>query len=160
MYLTRYTDYSLRVLIYLGLKQDQPVTIREIADNYGISHNHLTKAVHQLGRHGYIRTVRGKSGGVSLARAPELINIGEVVRTGERFNIVECFNAAKNNCRIAPLCTLMKVLDEALGSFLATLNRYTLANILQDQRGLSALLGFSQDKVNGVQAAKSQNPIF
>ncbi len=144
MYLTRYADYSLRVLIYLGLKQDQPVTIREIADNYGISHNHLTKAVHQLGRHGYIRTVRGKNGGVSLARAPELINIGAVVHTEERFDIVECFNSAKNHCRIAPLCTLAEVLEEALGNFLATLDRYTLADILQNQRGLSALLGLSQ----------------
>lgn len=162
MYLTRYTDYSLRVLIYLGLKQNQQVTIREIADSYGISHNHLMKAVHQLGRHGYIRTARGKKGGISLALAPELINVGDVVLAEERFDIVECFNSAKNHCRIAPLCTLERVLDEALGSFLATLNRYTLADILQNRSGLSALLGISQATVNVVRAraTKSQNSTF
>jgi Rrf2 family transcriptional regulator, nitric oxide-sensitive transcriptional repressor len=144
MYLTRYTDYSLRVLIYLGLKQNQPATIREIANSYGISRNHLMKAVHQLGRRGYIRTARGKGGWISLARGPELINVGDVVRhMEERVDIVECFDPAKNHCRIAPVCILKRALHEALGSFLTTLDHYTLADILQSRKGLSALLGVS-----------------
>lgn len=145
MHLTQYTDYSLRVLIYLGLKQDQPATIREIADRYGISRNHLMKAVHQLGRLGYIHTARGKKGGISLAHVPELIDIGDVVRhMEEHFDIVECFNSAKNHCCIEPVCILKKALHEALNSFLTTLDRYTLADILKSRRGLSALLGVSQ----------------
>lgn len=157
MYLTQYTDYSLRVLIYLGVKQDQPATIREIADRYGISRNHLMKAVHQLGRRGYIHTARGKKGGISLARAPELINIGDVVRRmEEHFDIVECFHTAKNHCCIAPVCILEKALHEALNSFLTTLDQYTLADILQSRKGLSVLLGVTH--VGSVKARTQKSP--
>lgn len=132
MQLTRFTDYSLRVLIYLGLHQAQLSTIGEIAKNYDISENHLMKVVHALAGHGYIETVRGKGGGMRLSRDPAMINIGDVVRdTEENLDIVECFNPANQACPLLPACALKSVLSEARKSFLATLDRYTLADLIQ-----------------------------
>ena len=132
MQLTRFTDYSLRVLIYLGLHQAQLSTIGEIAKNYGVSENHLMKVVHTLAGHGYIETVRGKGGGMRLSRDPAMINIGDVVRdTEENLDIVECFNPANQACPLLPACALKSVLSEARKSFLATLDRYTLADLIQ-----------------------------
>ena len=132
MQLTRFTDYSLRVLIYLGLHQAQLSTIGEIAKNYDISENHLMKVVHALAGHGYIETVRGKGGGMRLSRDPAMINIGDVVRdTEENLDIVECFNPANQVCPLLPACALKSVLSEARKSFLATLDRYTLADLIQ-----------------------------
>jgi Rrf2 family nitric oxide-sensitive transcriptional repressor len=132
MRLTLYTDYSMRVLIYLGQRRDQLVTIGEIAAYYGISRNHLMKVVHQLGTWGYIETLRGKGGGIRLAHAPERINLGEVVRlTEENMDIVECFTADASRCIIEPVCVLKNVLEKALDNFLATLDLYTLADLLQ-----------------------------
>lgn len=146
--LTVYADYSLRVLTYLGLRADRLCTIGEIADAYGISHNHLMKVVHQLGRFGFVETVRGRSGGLRLARAPEAIRGGDVVRRMEGdFEIVDCFaggtahgggnggssggeSRPHGGCVIAPSCRLAGVLDEALHAFLAVLDRYTLADLL------------------------------
>ena len=137
MQLTRFTDYSLRTLIYLGLHQDRLATISEIATNYGISQNHLVKVVHQLGIHGYIETVRGKGGGVRLARRPELINIGDVVRdTEENMDIAECFNTSNKSCTLLPACILRSVLTEARKSFLATLDFYRLSDLLVNQPAL------------------------
>ena len=132
MQLTRFTDYSLRVLIYLGLHEDQLSTIGEIAKNYGVSENHLMKVVHTLAGRGYVETVRGKGGGMRLSRAPNLINIGDVVRDAEEnLDIVECFNPANQACPLLPACALKSVLSEARKNFLATLDRYTLADLIQ-----------------------------
>jgi len=131
MQLTLYTDYSLRVLVYLMLMNDKPVTITEIADYYNVSRNHLVKIVHNLGLLGYITTMRGKGGGMTLARAPENINIGEVVRKVEpNFNIVECFAEDGAGCKIEPICKLKRVLYGAAQSFLTELDGYTLKDVL------------------------------
>lgn len=137
MQLTLYTDYSLRVLVYLMLMNDKPVTISEIADYYNVSRNHLVKIVHNLGLLGYITTMRGKGGGMTLARAPEDINIGEVVRKVEpNFNIVECFSEESTGCRIEPLCKLKGVLHGAAQAFLSELDGYSLKDVIQ-RKGVS-----------------------
>jgi len=131
MQLTRYTDYSLRVLAYLTLKKDQAITINEISEYYNISRNHLVKIVHNLSNSGFINTTRGKGGGIRLARKPELICIGDVVRKTEpHFNIVECFNPDGPPCVIEPFCALKGSLQEASRSFLAVLDKYTLADAI------------------------------
>lgn len=134
MHLTRYTDYSLRVLIYLASHRDKLATIGEIATHYDISRNHLMKVVHQLGANGYIDTLRGKGGGIRLARPPEEIVVGKVVRSmEENMAIVECFTPNTCTCILAPGCTLKDALDEATQSFLATLDLYTLADLVGGQ---------------------------
>lgn len=130
MRLTLYTDYSLRVLIYLGLHPDKLVTISELADFYRISRNHLVKVVHELGLSGYIHTARGKHGGMRLARSADKIVIGEVVRRTEPdFDLLECLNPETDQCVITNVCKLKSVLGEARDGFLAELDRYTLADL-------------------------------
>ncbi|HET8688802.1 MAG TPA: Rrf2 family transcriptional regulator, partial [Methanosarcina sp.] len=129
MKLTLYTDYSLRVLLYLAYKENQNVTITELADFYKISRNHLVKVVHELGKNGYILTSRGKKGGIKLARSPEEIKIGEVVRKTEPdFDLLECFNPAVDQCVITRACKLKYVLFEAKANFMNVLDKYTLAD--------------------------------
>ena len=133
MHITRYTDYSLRVLIYLAVQGDELATIQQIADSYEISKNHLMKVVHQLNKNGYIETVRGKKGGMRLQMAPEDINVGILVRETEQdLSVVECFSS-RNACRITPVCGLKSMFGEALAAFLEVLDRYTLADIIHDQ---------------------------
>jgi len=143
MRFTLQTDYALRVLMYLGLTGDDLATIAEIAERYGISDNHLMKVVSQLGRRGYITTIRGRQGGLRLARAPEEIGIGEVVRAFEgELQIVECFNPETNTCPISGLCGLAGMIDEALSAFLDVLDRKTLADVLHRSSGIQQVLGF------------------
>jgi Rrf2 family nitric oxide-sensitive transcriptional repressor len=130
MHITRYTDYSLRVLIYLAAEGDRLTTIQEIADSYDISRNHLMKVVHQLNKKGYIETIRGKKGGMRLHMAPADINIGVLVRETEQdLSIVECFSE-RNACKISPICGLKGMFGEAIGAFLKTLDQYTLADVI------------------------------
>lgn len=140
--LTLYTDYSLRVLLYLGAKNNIELsTIQEIADAYTISKNHLMKVTHQLGLLGLIETVRGRGGGIRLAKEPSDINIGAVVRqTEEDFHIVECFDVENNLCKLSSQCRLKGVLYEALQAYLSVLDRYTLADCLHEKKDLLALL--------------------
>jgi len=141
MQLTLYTDYSLRVLIYLGIRPNQQATITEIAKSYGISRNHLVKVVHNLSGMGYIKTTRGRGGGMLLAGKPEEINVGEVVqRTETNFDLVECFDKENNTCPIAPSCALIKALKVARSSFLDVLNQYTLADVVANAEQLAPLL--------------------
>ena len=132
MQMTKYSDYSLRALIYLGLNRHRRCTIREIADAYGISENHLMKLIHQLGREGFIRTTRGKNGGLELAVPASEINLGSVFRATEgTLQLVECLaGQKKNTCPIAGPCRLTGVLDEALQAFLDVLDQYTLEDML------------------------------
>jgi len=131
MQLTRFTDYSLRVLVYLAATPGRLCTIAEIAACYEISESHLTKVVSHLAAAGYIDTVRGKGGGMALARSPDLINVGEVVRDCEdNMDIVECFNLETRSCPLLPGCTLKSVLIEARRNFLSTLDAYNLQQML------------------------------
>ncbi|WP_456684786.1 Rrf2 family transcriptional regulator [Bradyrhizobium sp. P5_C11_2] len=146
MRLTRYTDYALRTLIYVGLQEPRQSSIAEIARAYGISENHLTKVVHQLGRLGLIRTTRGRGGGLRLGRPAADIVVGAVVRqTEDDLALVECF--ASGACAITAPCRLRRALGEALGAFLAVLDGYTLADLLADEAGpeISRLLGISTE---------------
>ncbi len=145
MQLTRYSDLSLRVLIYLAVRPDALATIEEIASAYGVSRAHLMKVVHQLGRGGFLETVRGRGGGFQLAREPGEIAVGEVVRYCEgEMNLVECFDPQTNECRIAPACGLRGVLEEALDAFLASLDRHTLEDLVaRRRRPLDRLLDVS-----------------
>ena len=142
MRLTAYTDYSLRVLIYLGLRGERLSTISELAETYGLSANHLMKIIHNLGKLGYIETVRGRGGGMKLAGAPEEINLGQVVRQMEPdFAIVECFDPERRTgCVITPACRLQLVLGKAVEAFLDVLDNHTLADLLQNRTRLRSLL--------------------
>ncbi len=132
MRLTTFSDYSFRVLIYLGAAPQSLATIADIAAAYGISENHLMKVVHHLARLGYIETVRGKGGGMRLARPPAKINVGEVLRaTEDGFDLVECMGDEESDCRIARACALRGALDKAVAAFLETLDRYTLADLVR-----------------------------
>jgi len=132
--LTLFTDYSLRVLIHLGNHPDTLATVAAIAGDHDISRHHLTRVVHQLGLKGYIETVRGKGGGFRLARPPAEIRIGDVVRDMETgFDLAECFRPGVSTCRLMPSCALKSVLAEAGRVFMASLDRYTLADLLPPQ---------------------------
>lgn len=128
-----YTDYSIRVLMYLALYTDNLVRIDEIAKSYAISKNHLTKIVHHLAKAGFITSIRGRNGGIKLAKAPEDINIGHVVsETEEDFHLVECFNASSNQCVLTGACQLGGMFTEALQAYMNTLSRYTLADLIKN----------------------------
>lgn len=140
MQLTYYTDYSLRVLMYLAIRHERVVNISEIAERYGISRNHLVKVVHNLARGGFIKSYRGKGGGIELARDPDQINVGEVVRYTEGpLKPVECFDVERNRCVITNICGLADVVAEACHNFFATLDRYTLADLLKRRDRLNKL---------------------
>lgn len=141
MQLTLYTDYSLRVLVYLSLKHGKTVTITELADFYKISRNHLVKVVHNLASKNFITTIRGKNGGMQLTRNPESITIGNVVRVTEpNFHMVECFDRPSNHCAITPVCALKSVLHQATQQFLEMLDRYTLADAVSNKALVSNLV--------------------
>jgi Rrf2 family nitric oxide-sensitive transcriptional repressor len=130
MRLTNFSDYALRVLMYAATQGDRLITIEETAAVYGISRTHLMKVANQLTRAGYLKAVRGRSGGLTLAKRPNRIKLGEVLRATEPdFALVECFTA-DNQCIITPRCRLRGALKEALAAFTGTLDRYTLADLV------------------------------
>jgi Rrf2 family transcriptional regulator, nitric oxide-sensitive transcriptional repressor len=140
MHLTAFSDYTLRALMYLALRPDRLCTIDEIAVAYGISPHHLTKVVHQAGLAGEVATVRGQGGGLRLARRPETINVGAVLRRTEPdLEIAPCFGAAAA-CAIQPACILQKALGDALEAFFVVLDRITLADLVRPKQPLSDLL--------------------
>ncbi|MDA7747139.1 Rrf2 family transcriptional regulator [Psychromonas sp.] len=142
MHITRYTDYSLRVLIYLAINNQQLTTINDIAISYAISKNHLMKIVQQLNQQGYILATRGKNGGIKLNYPANEINIGQLVREIEDKNkLVECFGA-DNQCVITPSCQLKKVFAQAQESFFSALDSYTLQDLIGEstQNALTELL--------------------
>jgi Rrf2 family nitric oxide-sensitive transcriptional repressor len=137
MHLTTFSDYSLRVLMYLGARRGERCTIAEIAGAYGISENHLMKVVHGLARHGWVETLRGRGGGLRLAKAPADIKLGDVVRETEAEDpLVECFDSAASACRIGATCVLRGVLDNANDAFYAELDRHTLRDLLRPRARL------------------------
>lgn len=142
MRLTRHTDNALRALIYLALHRgEEPSRIADIARRMGMSEDHLAKVIARLAPLGYVETIRGRVGGVRLARAPEAIVVGAVVRaTEDNLALVECFDPETNRCPIAPACALAPALDEALAAFMAVLDRYTLADLTTKPRAIERLL--------------------
>jgi Rrf2 family nitric oxide-sensitive transcriptional repressor len=133
MQLSLHADYALRVLIYLGTHPERVVSTQEISAAYGISKNHLVRVIHTLSEHAYVDIHAGRSGGVTLARAPHLIKLGDVILNAEpNLRLAECFDAQSNTCPITSACALKGILNEALNAFLTALNRHTLADILRD----------------------------
>jgi Rrf2 family nitric oxide-sensitive transcriptional repressor len=142
MRLTIYTDFSLRLLMYLAVRSDGISTIGEVADAYRIPKNHLTKVAHQLGLAGYITTVRGKGGGIRLAKLANQIRLGDVVRRTEPdMALVPCFEPVCAPCPIVQACGLRGALSRAQSAFLEVLDGYTLADIAKNGTELRAMLG-------------------
>jgi Rrf2 family transcriptional regulator, nitric oxide-sensitive transcriptional repressor len=146
--LTVYTDYSLRLLMYVALKDDGLATIAEIAESYGISKNHLMKVAHQLGVAGYVATVRGRSGGLRLAKPAEAIGLGEVVRhTEPDMALVSCFDPVNAPCAIQRCCVLQGALEKARLAFVGVLDGYTLSDLVKPRARLRALLSVAPSHV-------------
>lgn len=142
--LTQFTDYSLRMLIYIALSDNDVCTISEIATSYNISKNHLMKVAHRLGQLNVLKTIRGKSGGLQLDIPPESINLGRLIQQLEpHFFIVECLDKKNGKCVISSACRLKHILSEAKDNFIQTLEKYTLKDIVQEREQLSQIL-FSQ----------------
>jgi len=142
MRLTRYTDYALRVLIYLGARPDALCSIAEISRAYDISQNHLMKVVNDLVNAGYLASARGRFGGIKLAKLPEEINVGAVIRhTEDGFDLVDC-----GDCVIAPACGLTGALRQALAAFLAVLDGYTLADLIAKPADLALLFSAAKNR--------------
>ena len=132
MHLTRFTDLAVRVLIYLALAPERLVTIGEIGTRYGVSHNHLSKVVTDLIRSGYVRSVRGRHGGLCLAARPEEIRLGRLVRHMEALELVECQECDREVlCLIRDACRFRELLGRATEAFMAELDRHTLADLVQ-----------------------------
>lgn len=141
MRLSVYSDYSLRVLMYAALRSPGRVTVDEVAEAFAISRHHLVKVVHDLGRSAYLHTHRGIGGGFTLARPPEQIRVGDIVRLGEETGtVIECLDKPERPCRIFPACRLKGVLDEAAAAFFAVLDDCTLADLVKQPSKLRAAL--------------------
>ena len=144
MRLTVYTDYALRLLMYLGLGDNTLATIEEIAESYGVSKNHLMKVAHQLGVGGYIETVRGRHGGLRLARPPKEIGLGDVVRFTEAdLTVATSLESLGADSAVQPLCDLGEALDRARDAFIAVLDDYTLYDLIRPQSALRSVLSIT-----------------
>lgn len=140
MRLTVLSDYSLRVLMYLGARPDRLATIEEIAGAYGISENHLMKVVHRLGQLGFVETLRGRGGGLRLGKPADDMTLGQILRSVEEdFQLVECFGA-EDACRITNVCRLKRVLHRALEAYFEVLDEWTLADLVADRKALIGAL--------------------
>ena len=142
MRMTLHTDYALRMLIYVATRRDGTCTVNDVAQAYNLSRNHLLKVAQTLRDLELVETTRGRAGGIRLARPPEAIAIGALVRaTEEEFSLAECMQKGGRACAISPACRLKGMLHEALGAFLAVLDKYTLADIVRNRASLGPLLG-------------------
>ncbi len=132
MLLSEYTDYTLRVLMYCATHRDRLVTIGELAEQHGLSKNHLMKVVNDLAHRGLLETTRGRGGGLRLVAEPDTIRIGDVVRATETdFRLVECFDATTNACTLSPACRLKHLFNDALSGYFKALDGATLADMMQ-----------------------------
>lgn len=157
MRLTSYTDYCLRVLIYVAAQPEGRATIAEIARSYAISENHLVKVVHFLGKEGFLLNARGRGGGLRLARAAEDINVGDVVRRAEGPPVMAaCFDPAARPCSIYPACRLRDALADAAAAFHAVLDRYTLKDLLGSREQLQHVRVLLQRPVEPARRARAQ----
>ncbi|HEX7891650.1 MAG TPA: Rrf2 family transcriptional regulator [Ramlibacter sp.] len=151
MKLTAFTDYALRVLIYLAAQPGQRATIAQIATAFDVSEHHLVKVVHFLGKQGWLSNVRGKGGGLELGEQPQDIVVGRVVRATEgSAQVAECFGETGGDCRIAPECRLRGVLAEAVAAFHAVLDRYTLSDLVRNRQELARVLFFDRRTAGAV----------
>jgi Rrf2 family nitric oxide-sensitive transcriptional repressor len=155
MRLTRYSDYALRVLIYLSSRPEKLCSIAEISRAYGISNNHLMKVVQELGRAGYVSTLRGRSGGIRLALPASEIKVGDVLRSTEgRFDLADC-----GQCGLAPACGMTSVLNEAVEAFLAVLDRYSFADLPKREIDVLALFPLvSPPEAAAIAAVSGEDP--
>ena len=141
MRVTYQTDYALRLLMYLAVQPDRACRVGDVAEAYNLSRNHLLKVALRLGKLGYVKTLRGRAGGIALARSPEEINLGQVIRQMEdSFALVECMGAGGGACVISPACKLKGVFRKALNAFLAVFDAHTLADIVVNSADLFELL--------------------
>lgn len=131
MRLSSFTDYSIRMLIHVAARDPDLVTISQVSQSYRIAKNHLTKVAHVLGRAGYLDNVRGRNGGLRLGRPATEIVVGQIVRLGEaKSPLVECFDPTTNRCVVTPACRVKHIFSDACEAFYATLDRFTLADIV------------------------------
>ena len=153
MRLTTFTDYSLRVMMYVAAHPEGRATIAEIARSYDISEHHLTKVVHFLGKEGYLENLRGRGGGLRLARAPSAINVGDVVKLTEGGDVpAECFERESNCCAITADCKLKFALSDAVDALYAALRRYTLEDVVKNRKALGKVLFVSPPVRKAVRA--------
>ena len=144
MQMNAFSDYTLRILVYLALEEGRLVTSREIAEAYDLSFDHIAKAAQLLAREGYVRAVRGRRGGMALAKTPAEISIGEVLRVTEAGSgLVECMRPGPVKCVIAPACGLAPLLADANEAFFKSLDKKTLADALPRRRALKKALGIA-----------------
>ena len=142
MHLTAFSNYALRTLMYAALKGDQLSNTKDIAKAYKLPKAHLIKCVHQLGQWGYLENIRGRGGGFRLAKPPEQISVGEVIRRTENgLDLVECFTPITNSCPLMEFCILSRTFKEALAAFLEVLDNKTLADITANDSALRRPLG-------------------
>ncbi len=140
MRITVFTDYAFRVLIYLALNPERRVTINNIAEDYGISKNHLMKIVNLLANAGLVSASRGPQGGLKLAMQADKIKVGDIIRlTEDNFQLVECFRSG-NECAITPACELKSVLEESLVAFFGVLVKYSIKDLVARSSDLKKLL--------------------
>lgn len=146
MRMTLFADYSLRVLLYLAAHEEKLCSIQEVAEAYKISRNHLMKVVQHLGQLGVVETIRGRDGGIRLAKPADQLNVGWVVRRTEPdFELVECFNKKTNTCCIAPACKLKGVLAEAQMMFLKHLDAYTVKDMLPNKNEIAEMFASPEE---------------
>lgn len=141
MQLTRHTDYGLRMLMYLSLERSRTMTVGEVAGALHLSSHHLMKVAQDLRRHGFVEAHRGRSGGLVLAKDPEDVVLGDVVRALESLHVVECFDEERNECALTPSCALKGALAEAIEAFLDVLDGYTLADLVRRPKKMRSLMG-------------------
>ncbi|UZE97785.1 RrF2 family transcriptional regulator [Alkalimarinus alittae] len=134
MQITRFTDYSLRTLMYLNTHSTRLCTVKEVAEYHNISQNHLVKVVHNLSRLGYIKSTKGKNGGIRLTENTDKTRLGDLIMQFEpTMNTAECFDPESNTCNLTVSCQLKHYLQEAMQNFINTMNQYTLANTTQNR---------------------------
>ena len=157
MRLTQHSNYAMRLLMYCALKPDHPVRLAEISEAYGISGHHLNKIAQRLTHIGAIQALRGRNGGIRLAKDPKDINVGEILRqTEENLVIVECFSEATNTCPLISECKFRVLLQDALEAFLKVLDAHTLQDLIARPDCLKGLLGISE-QVGAMAKMRSPN---
>jgi Rrf2 family nitric oxide-sensitive transcriptional repressor len=154
VHLTQFSDYSLRLVLYLACHPQRTVSAEEVSRAFGISRHHLVKVVQRLAELGVLEAQRGRGGGMQLAMRPSEVNVGWLIRRTEpHFDLVECFDPGTNTCPIAPACGLKGALSLAQQAFLGVLDRYTLDQFLARRDELVTLLGLPAGRVGGADRA-------